>query len=71
MHSNTSIPQSGFVSKKWLLKRYDISNSTLYKWIADGRLERPVKIGPRAVRFRMESILAFEERLLADKKEGE
>lgn len=54
---------SGFVTAAWVKKRYSIANSTLYAWISAKRIPAPVKIGPRAVRFRTEDILAFEASL--------
>lgn len=61
----SDIPQTGFVTPQWVKQRYSISNSTLYAWIADKYLVAPLKIGPRAVRFRVEDIRAFEAKLIA------
>lgn len=60
MNHYTDIPQTGFVTPQWVKKRYVISNSTLYQWLADKRLASPLKVGPRAVRFRVEDIRVFE-----------
>lgn len=65
MNRLPELPQNGFVTALWLKRYLSISNSTLYLWIADKRLPAPVKIGARAVRFRVEDIRAFEARLLA------
>lgn len=51
---------SGYVTAAWVKRRYSIANSTLYLWIASKRLPAPVKIGSRAIRFRLDDILAFE-----------
>ena len=63
MNYHPDLPQTGFVTALWLKQYLSISNSTLYQWIADRRLPAPVKIGPRAVRFRVEDIRAFEAKL--------
>lgn len=63
MNYHHDISHTGFVTTAWVKKRYAISNSTLYQWIADKRLPTPVKIGPRAVRFRIDDISAFEAKL--------
>ena len=63
------LPQTGFVTAHWLKRYLSISNSTLYQWIADKRLPAPVKLGPRAVRFRVEDIRAFEAKLAVTGKE--
>lgn len=66
MNDHPDFPKSGFVSVSFVRKRYAISNSTLYKWLAEDRLGcKPVRIGPRAVRFRVEDLRAFEAKLTA------
>ncbi len=69
MNYHPELPQTGFHTPHWVKKRYSISNSTMYAWIARNHLPAPVKIGPRAVRFRAEDILAFEAKLAATSKE--
>jgi prophage regulatory protein len=32
--------------RKAVLKRFDISNATLYQWIAAGRFPKPIDLGP-------------------------
>lgn len=64
MNYHNSLPQTGFVTAQWVKKHYAISNSTLYNWIGNKRLPPPVKIGARAVRFRVEDLRAFEAKLL-------
>ena len=59
MSIEQEIPQTGFVTTSWVKKRYAISNSTFYQWVADKRLFT-VKIGPRAVRVSVEHLRAFE-----------
>ena len=71
MNYHPDIPQTGFVTPHWVKLRYSISNSTLYQWVADKYLPPLYKIGPRAVRFRVEDIKEFEAKLLAcDGKKG-
>lgn len=59
MNDHPELPQTGFVTRDWLKKHLSISNSTLHQWIADKRLAAPLKLGPRAVRFRVEDVRAF------------
>jgi predicted DNA-binding transcriptional regulator AlpA len=70
MNYHPEIPQTGFVTTAWVKKRYSISNSTLYQWIADRYLPAPVKIGPRAVRFSSQDIQRFEASLMAQVGKG-
>lgn len=65
MTYHLDLPQTGFMTPHWVKKRYSISNSTMYGWIARSYLPAPVKIGPRAVRFRVEDLRAFEAKFLA------
>ena len=70
MTDYSEIPLTGFVPPLWVKKRYAISNSTMYSWISRNFLPAPVKIGPRAVRFRAEDIQRFEAKLMARDGEG-
>ena len=66
--TGTRLPKSGYLTAEWVKRRYSISNSTLYKWRADTRdgggtgFPAPVRIGPRAVRWRAEDLAVFENR---------
>ncbi|MCY4178537.1 MAG: AlpA family phage regulatory protein [Endozoicomonadaceae bacterium] len=43
--------------------RYNLSISTLYNWISKGLFPRPVKIGPRAVRWKLSDLEEWEQSL--------
>lgn len=62
MRTLSDLPESGCVTPRWAMKRYDISRGTLYRWVAEGRLPPLYRIGPRAVRFRIEDLREFEAR---------
>ncbi len=66
MIDRNDLNHSGYVTAAWVKQRYKISNSTLYKWISDKHLAAPVKIGPRAVRFRLQDINEFEAKRSAN-----
>lgn len=63
MATDSGLPQSGFVSPSWVKAHYQISNSTLYKWLAEGFLPKPLRFGPRATRFAVEDLRRFEATL--------
>lgn len=63
MGHESGLPKSGFVSPSWVKARYQISNSTLYKWVAEGTLPRPLRFGLRATRFAVEDLRRFEATL--------
>lgn len=69
MKDDLSLPLTGFVTREWVKRRYSISNSTMHKWQADGLLAKCVKIGPRAVRMRIEDLRSFEAKFLAGRPE--
>ncbi|MCJ2137441.1 hypothetical protein MKK69_25935 [Methylobacterium sp. J-026] len=62
MNYNTDLPQSGFVTPKWVQRRYSISNSTMYLWLDLKWLPPLHPIGRRAKRFRVEELREFEQR---------
>ena len=43
-----------------------VSASTVYKWRSDGAFPEPVKIGPRAVRWRIDDIEAWRDACRAE-----
>lgn len=44
-----------------ICKRYKISRSTLWRWKKDGRIPPPIKIGPKAVRWKLSVLLSWEK----------
>lgn len=42
-------------------QRYGVARSTWWRWLSEGRIPKPVRIGPRAVRWRMDDLLAWED----------
>lgn len=52
-----------------LCARWDCSRATLYRWIRGGYMPRPVRFGPRAVRWAVDEIEALEEHLARDRGE--
>lgn len=50
-----------YLSDLCVCKRYKISRSTLWRWLKDGLIPSPVRIGPRAVRWSLSELLVWEE----------
>ncbi len=65
IHPKGDLPESGYLTRAWVLARYQISNSTLHAWAAAGKFPKPVRIGPRAVRFVAQDLAAYEAAILA------
>lgn len=60
---DSGLPKSGYVSPAWVKSHYGISNSTLYKWIAEEVLPPPLRFGTRATRFSVADLQRFETTL--------
>lgn len=50
-----------YLSDLCVCKRYKISRSTLWRWLKEGLIPSPVRIGPRAVRWSLSDLLTWEE----------
>lgn len=44
-----------------LCERYKVSRSTIYKWMEQGRLARPISFTARCVRWTESDLQAFEQ----------
>ncbi len=64
MNYHRELPASGFVTPRYVRSRYSFSNSTLHAWQQKGIFPKSVRIGPRAVRFRVEDLREFERNVL-------
>ena len=62
MVDDRDLPCSGFVTARYVQRRYSISRSTMYLWLAENWLPPLHSIGKRAKRFRAEDLRAFERR---------
>lgn len=40
--------------------RYGVARSTWWRWLQEGRIPQPVRIGPRAVRWRLADLQHWE-----------
>lgn len=58
-----SLPTTGFLRLKQLLRILPVSKSTWYSGIKAGRFPAPVKLGPRTAAWRVEDITALLDRL--------
>ena len=57
-----------YQSRSNVLKRYEIGNTTLYRWIESDQFPQPVQLGPRCVRWLESDLEQWEkERLEASK----
>ncbi len=55
------------ISPNQVIKRLSIPQSTLYRWISEGKFPKPIKIGPRRTAFRIDAI----EQWLEEQENGE
>ncbi len=64
----TTMLSSGraYITARDLCLRWECSHATLYRWIQGGYVPRPLRFGPRAVRWATKDIDEFERRLAND-----
>jgi predicted DNA-binding transcriptional regulator AlpA len=65
MNYHPDLPQTGYVTRERAKQYFSISNSTLHSWQNKGYFPKSVRVGPRAVRFNVSDLRAFEAKLLA------
>lgn len=51
--------QQAFLSDKGVAARYDVSRATIWRWAAEGRIPKPVKV-VGSTRWRIADLLAWE-----------
>ena len=53
-----------YLPRHKVLSRYEIANTTLYRWMNDETVNfpRPVKMGPRCVRWKVSELEIWEEK---------
>ena len=49
------------LTRKQVLSRYDIGNTTLYRWLQEGLFPQPVRYGPRTIRWRESDLVKWEQ----------
>ncbi|MFK0572915.1 helix-turn-helix transcriptional regulator [Endozoicomonas sp.] len=49
------------LSRSEVLDRYGIGNTTLYRWLSDGRFVEPIRFGPRCIRWKLQDLEAWEQ----------
>lgn len=52
--------EQSYLSDKGVAARYDVSRATIWRWAAEGRIPKPVKI-IGSTRWRMTDLLIWEE----------
>jgi len=54
-------PQSGFGSASALARKYEVSQSTIWRWAKSGRIPLPLKLGPGTTRWDVAAVQAALE----------
>ncbi len=54
--TNQILPETGFVRLPAVLKVFPVSKSTWWAGVKEGRLPKPVKLGPKTTAWRVEDI---------------
>ena len=61
MLNDNEIPQSGFLRVKQIIHFIPIGESTLWRWVAEGKAPPAIKLGPKTTVWRAEDIRSFIE----------
>jgi prophage regulatory protein len=56
-----TIPATGFLRQKQVLKFIPISKSNLWLMVREGRFPRPIKLGPRTTVWKAEELREYIE----------
>lgn len=65
------LPLEGFARERSVLAVLPIAHSTWWDGVRDGRFPKPVRIGRRAVAWRVEEIRALIEKLSQERAHGD
>jgi len=52
--------QTTFLKDTEACNRYGVARSTWWRWLSEGVIPAPVKIGPRATRWKLSDLEAWE-----------
>ncbi|WP_420797691.1 helix-turn-helix transcriptional regulator [Candidatus Sororendozoicomonas aggregata] len=51
---------SQYLKASEVINRYNTSKSAWYRWVSEGIAPKPVKIGPRCVRWKLTDLVKWE-----------
>ncbi|WP_298220755.1 AlpA family transcriptional regulator [Halothiobacillus sp.] len=54
-------PQTVFFSDKALAERYQVTRQTIWRWVRENRLAKPVKLAAGSTRWTQAAVEKFEE----------
>lgn len=52
-----------YLSDKLLAERFSISRATVWRWVSENKLPKPIKLAAGTTRWRLSDIEAFENKL--------
>lgn len=61
--SNIDSQIQGYLRVSQILSVIPIGRSTWWKWVADGKAPKPIKLGPRTTAWKAEDIAQFIKQL--------
>jgi prophage regulatory protein len=62
IHNLSGLPDDALIRLPDVLRLYPVSNSTWWRGVADGTYPKPIKLGPRAVAWRIGDVLALSRK---------
>ena len=61
MQHNNTMPETGYIRVKEVLRYIPVSKSTWWSGVKSGRYPKPVKLGPRTTAWRVQDIRNYIE----------
>ncbi|HSH84969.1 MAG TPA: helix-turn-helix domain-containing protein [Guyparkeria sp.] len=52
-----------YLSDKQVAERYAVSRPTVWRWTAEGKLPKPIRLSPGCTRWRLDMLQGFEKNL--------
>lgn len=63
MQHNNTMPETGYIRVKEVLRYIPVSKSTWWSGVKSGRYPKPVKLGPRTTAWRVQDIRNYIENI--------
>lgn len=54
-----------YLTDNAVAQRYSVSRPTVWRWVSEGHLPRPVKLGENTTRWRLTDLLEWEQKEVA------
>jgi prophage regulatory protein len=64
-----SLPSMQLINSSQLAEFFGVTRRAIWKWVAKGRLPKPLRISPKTLRWERGTLVKFIERTIAERVE--